>query len=124
VLCIDDDDDARDLVRRVLGACGAAVRTAGSSREGLAAVDQDRPDVIVCDIGMPVEDGYHFVRELRARPADAGGRTPAVALTAFARPDDRTRAVLAGFQVHLAKPVDAAELIAHVAGLAGRVPTT
>jgi len=120
VLAIDDDADARELVRRVLEGCGARVVVVASAAEGLASAAARRPDVIVCDIGMPLEDGYDFIRALRARPAAAGGRTPAVALTAFARPEDRTRAVFAGFAVHLAKPVDGRELIAHVAGLAGR----
>ena len=80
------------------------------------------PDVIVSDIGMPLMDGYQFIRELRKRPPNQGGRTPAVALTAFARSEDRTRALIAGYQMHVAKPVEPAELLATVASLASLSP--
>jgi PAS domain S-box-containing protein len=118
VLVVDDEPDALALVRRVLEECGARVLTAGSAREGLALVAAERPDVIVSDIGMPDEDGYDFVRAVRALPADRGGRTPAAALTAFARAEDRTRALRAGYQTHVAKPVEPTELTAVVASLA------
>jgi len=77
--------------------------------------------VLVSDIGMPEQDGYHFIREVRRLPSSAGGRIPAVALTAFARSEDRTRALLAGYQIHLAKPIEPRELLVTVASLAGRM---
>jgi CheY-like chemotaxis protein len=92
---------------------------ATSAEDGLRLVNEVAPDVIVSDIGMPEKDGLAMMRELRAR-ADRVGKTPAIALTAFARSEDRTRAMLAGYQVHLAKPVEPQELLAAVASLAGR----
>jgi PAS domain S-box-containing protein len=121
VLVVDDEDDARELLRRVLSDRGATVVTAGSANEGLAAIEQHPPDVLVSDIGMPEVDGYELIRRVRARLAKTGLRFPMIALTAFARPEDRTRALLAGFVTHIAKPVDAAELIATVAAVTGRI---
>jgi PAS domain S-box-containing protein len=119
VLVVDDEEDARALVKRVLADSGAEVRVAESVAEALQVLDKFRPHVLVSDIGIPEEDGYDLIRQIRA-----GGRTakrlPAVALTAFARAEDRKRAMLAGFQTHVAKPVDPAELVAVVASLAGR----
>jgi len=119
VLVVDDEADARALVMRVLAECGAEVRTAATAAEALPILDEFRPDVLASDIGMPGEDGYDLIRQIRA-----GGRTarwlPAIALTAFARAEDRKRAMLAGFQTHVSKPVDPAELVAVVASLAGR----
>jgi CheY-like chemotaxis protein len=88
--------------------------------QALDVLRQERPDVIVSDVGMPDLDGYEMIRLVRSLPGEHGGRTPAIALTAFARSEDRRRAMLAGFQVHIAKPVEAAELIATVANLSGR----
>jgi PAS domain S-box-containing protein len=119
VLVVDDQRDARDLVRRVLRDAGAEVSTAGSVAEAIASVETFGPDVIVSDIGMPAEDGYELIRQVRMLGGGLGG-TKAVALTAFARLEDRTRAMLAGYQMHLAKPVDARELIVTVASLVGR----
>ena len=118
VLVVDDEPDARDILRRALLDAGGEVHVAGGVPEALDCVDEARPDVVVTDIGMPGEDGYSLIRRLRARPAESGGRTPAIALTAYARPDDRTRALRSGFQMHIAKPVDPAELIAAVASIA------
>ncbi|HEV7301271.1 MAG TPA: ATP-binding protein [Tepidisphaeraceae bacterium] len=120
VLAVDDEPDARNLIRRVLEECGARVVTAASSEEAMAAVARERPDVIISDIGMPDEDGYAFIRRVRALAIEAGGRTPAAALTAFARAEDRTRALRAGYQTHVAKPVEPMELTAVVASLANR----
>ncbi|MEZ0264292.1 MAG: ATP-binding protein, partial [Phycisphaerae bacterium] len=120
VLAVDDEPDARNLLRRILEECGARVVLAASADEGLAAVRRERPNMIVSDIGMPGEDGYAFIRKVRQLSADEGGRTPAAAFTAFARAEDRMRALRAGFQTHVAKPVDAAELTAVVASLATR----
>jgi CheY-like chemotaxis protein len=123
VLVVDDEPDARDLVKRFLERCQAEVMTAGSAEEAMRGVRDFTPDVIVSDIGMPSKDGYQFIREVRRLgPAD-GGRIPAIALTAFARSEDRTRSLLAGYQVHLSKPIESPELVAAVASLAGRTGT-
>jgi CheY-like chemotaxis protein len=118
VLAVDDEADARMMIKRVLEGCGARVTVAASSAEGLALLARERPDVIVSDIGMPGEDGYEFIKKVRALRPEDGGRTPAAALTAFARAEDRTRALRAGYQTHVAKPVEIVELTAVVASLA------
>jgi PAS domain S-box-containing protein len=120
VLAVDDDLDARNLLKHVLESCGARVVLAASAREAIKLVLSERPDMIISDIGMPGEDGYEFIRKVRALSADKGGRTPAAALTAFARAEDRTRALRAGYQMHAAKPIEPAELTAVVASLASR----
>jgi PAS domain S-box-containing protein len=120
VLIVDDDADARNLISRVLVQCEADVITAGSAVEGLLLLKERRPDVLISDIGMPETDGYQFLRWVRQLPLEEGGKTPAIALTAFARTEDRTRAMLAGYQVHIAKPIETQELLATVANLAGR----
>ncbi len=119
VLVVEDERDTRDVLARILGDCGAEVTTAASAAEAFALVEARRFDVLVGDIGMPGEDGLTLMRRVRALPPDRGA-VPAVALTAFARPEDRHDALAAGFQVHLAKPVDAIRLTRTVAGLAGR----
>ncbi|OAI57834.1 histidine kinase [Planctomyces sp. SCGC AG-212-M04] len=121
VLVVDDEPDAVALVKRVLSQCNADVITAGSADEALTLLSAETPQVIVSDIGMPDKDGYQFMREVRKRGAGDGGSIPAIALTAFARSEDRTRAMLAGYQVHVAKPIEPQELIATVASLAGRM---
>jgi signal transduction histidine kinase/PAS domain-containing protein/ActR/RegA family two-component response regulator len=121
VLVVDDLSDARNLVARVLTDCNAQVLTAGSAEEALRLVESERPDVLVSDIGMPDVDGYELLRRVRALGGDRGGKVPAIALTAFARSEDRTRALRAGFLVHVSKPVEPSELIATVASVAGRV---
>ena len=120
VLVVDDEADARGLVRRLLEDREASVRTAGSTAEAMELFLAERPDVLVSDVGMPGEDGYSLIRRVRALGAAQGGHTPALALTAYARSEDRLKAILAGFQTHLAKPVEAVELLAIVASLAGR----
>ncbi|MET0790224.1 MAG: PAS domain S-box protein [Polyangiaceae bacterium] len=120
VLVLDDDKDARELVKVVLEQGGANVTLLGNAVEALQAIPLQRPDVIVSDIGMPGEDGYAFIQKLRQLPREMGGRTPAVALTAFARAEDRRKALLAGFQNHAAKPVEPQELLMVIANLAGR----
>jgi CheY-like chemotaxis protein len=127
ILVVDDEPDACALIRRVLEDAGAEVITANSSAEGLAALASSsagRFDLVISDIGMPGEDGYKFIRSLRAIPEERGGLLPAVALTAFARTEDRTRALIAGYQVHLAKPVDPLELLATVASFTRRIRPT
>jgi CheY-like chemotaxis protein len=118
VLLVDDEPDARELVARVLREQGAAVECAGSVRDAVPAIERLLPDVLESDIGMAGEDGYGLIRALRARPRERGGAIPAIALTAFARPEDRAHALAAGYQAHLAKPLDAPALVAAVAELA------
>jgi PAS domain S-box-containing protein len=120
VLVIDDEQDTLDLVKRVLSDCGAKVFVARSARAGLAVLQREKPDILISDIGMPDEDGYALIRQVRALKAREGGKTPAAAVSAFARPEDRTKALRAGYQMHLAKPVDPTELTAVVASLAAR----
>jgi CheY-like chemotaxis protein/two-component sensor histidine kinase len=120
VLVVDDEADARDLIKRIVEECGAEVLTAGSAMEALQMVEQDRPHVLVSDIGMPGVDGYEFLRRVRALGEAKGGKVHAVALTAFARSEDRTRALRAGFLYHVSKPVEPSELIATLASAAGR----
>ena len=119
VLVIDDEPDGRELLRRVLQDQAAIVTAVSSGDEALGELRTAKPHLIVSDIGMPVMDGYQFMRSLRAREAK-GERIPAVALTAFARAEDRKRALLAGYQAHLAKPFDVAELVLVAADLARR----
>jgi PAS domain S-box-containing protein len=118
VLVVDDEADARQLVRRVLTGCGAEVATSESAAQALELVETFRPDILVSDVGMPDQDGYDLIRRVRSRVA--AKTLPAVALTAFARSEDRRRALIAGFQTHVAKPVDPAELVAVVASLVER----
>ncbi len=124
VLVVDDEPDARELIQRVLMDCGAEVHMAASSAEALRLVEKERPDVLVSDIGMPDVDGYELLRRVRALGPGRGGNLPAIALTAFARSEDRTRALRAGFQVHVSKPVEPPELVATVANAAGRWEAT
>jgi PAS domain S-box-containing protein len=120
VLVVDDDADARDLLRSILAQSGASVRTASSVPEALKQLESRQPHVLVSDIGMPGEDGYSLIRQVRNLTHEKGGNVPALALTAFARSDDRRRAIGAGFHMHLAKPVEPAELVTVVASLAKR----
>ena len=121
ILVVDDDHDACGLVKRVLEECHGQVETAYSAADAYSKLSIQKYDVLVSDIGMPGEDGYQFIRRVRSLPSDRNGQIPAVALTAFARSEDRRRAALAGFQTHVSKPVEPAELAAIVASLAGRV---
>jgi signal transduction histidine kinase len=120
VLVVDDDADARDLVRAVLGQSGADVVTASSTLEALDALQRARPHVLVSDLSMPGDDGYALLHRVRALGLDREGRVPAVALTAFARAEDRARALAAGYAVHVSKPVEPAKLVEVVARLASR----
>jgi PAS domain S-box-containing protein len=117
VLVVEDEADTRDLLRRVLETHGAEVATVASAAAAREAVAARVPDILVSDIGLPDVDGYQLIRELRANPST--NAMPAIALTAFARSEERTRALRAGYQVHIAKPVEPAELIATVASLVG-----
>ncbi|MEG4280983.1 ATP-binding protein [Microcoleus sp. MON1_C1] len=123
ILVVEDEADALELLSTILEKYGADVMAVASVKEALTIIETatDRsPDVLVSDIGMPDEDGYSLIRKLRQVEAQRGGRLPAIALTAYARNDDRQQSLLAGFQMHLTKPVDAAELVAVVASLTGR----
>lgn len=119
VLVIDDEADARELLDAALTRYGADVRTAASAEEGIQLFPFWRPDVLVADIGMPVEDGYQLIRRVRALEGPQGGTIPAVAVTAYAQNDDRARALSAGYDEHLAKPVDLKRLASVVSALAG-----
>ncbi len=120
VLVMDDEADTRDLLVTALEQCGARVTAVPNVPDALASLDRVLPDVLLSDIGVPGEDGYSLIRKLRARSAELGGNVPAAALTAYARSEDRIRALSAGFQAHLAKPIDPAEVVATIAALAGR----
>jgi PAS domain S-box-containing protein len=120
ILVVDDDADTGDIVRRFLTGQGASVRVASSAEQALELLDKEQPDVIVSDIGMPGTDGYELIRAIRTRDVEQGGAIPAVALTAFARGEDRKRALLAGFQSFVAKPIDPSELLVVVAMLSRR----
>jgi PAS domain S-box-containing protein len=122
VLVVDDEPDARELVAMVLREAGAETREADSAPSAIEAMDSEIPDVLVSDIAMPHRDGYSLLRDLRARAPHEGGSIPAVALTAFTRSEDVDRATDAGFQLHLAKPVEPTHLVAVVHQLAKRVP--
>jgi CheY-like chemotaxis protein len=111
VLIVEDEPDAREFLAELLAGRGARVDVASSVSEAYQSLTQGVPDVIVSDIGMPEIDGYQFARGLRELPLERGGRTPLVALTAYTSPQDRRRAFDAGFDHHLAKPVDTDELL-------------
>jgi PAS domain S-box-containing protein len=117
VLVVDDEFDARALLTTMLERSGAQVLAVSSAREALESLEKWRPDVLIADIGMPVEDGYSMIRRVRALPRERGGQTPALALTAYARTEDRIRALSEGYQMHLAKPVDRVELATVVSSL-------
>ncbi len=117
VLVVDDEPGTREFLGLVFRQCGSRVTLAASAAEALAAFDRDAPEVLVSDIAMPGEDGYSLIRRLRSLPPERGGQVPALALTAYARPEDRERALEAGYQRHLAKPVVPDQLIAAVADL-------
>jgi len=119
VLVVDDEPDARALVKRLLEDGGATVTMASSAAEAFELLKANPPDVLVSDIGIPGEDGYSLICRVRALPPEQGGAVPSLALTAYARPQDRDRTILAGFQMHMPKPVEPAELVVMIARLAG-----
>jgi CheY-like chemotaxis protein/nitrogen-specific signal transduction histidine kinase len=118
ILIVDDEADARQVVTMMLRRSGAETMAASSANQALEMWGSWRPDVLVADIGMPAEDGYALIRKVRSYSADEGGQIPAVALTAYVRREDRLRILSAGYQMHLAKPVEPIELITAVASLA------
>ena len=117
VLVVDDDDDSRDLVVSILEKCDAITFSASSAEQALQIIVRDRPDVLVSDIGMPGMDGYELLRAIRALPDEHAQRVPAVAVTAYARTEDRSRALAEGFQLHLAKPIEPVAFASAVARL-------
>jgi CheY-like chemotaxis protein len=121
VLLVEDEADVRESVVALLTGCGLKVTAVGSAEEGLAALMREPPDLLVSDIGMPGEDGFSFMRKVRALPPAQGGKVPAVAITAYAGAEERRKALLAGFQMHLAKPVPPDELLLVIATLTGRM---
>jgi PAS domain S-box-containing protein len=117
ILCVDDEEDSRELLNHVLSSCGAQVTVTNSAQEALQLLRHQGFDVIISDIGMPEEDGFSFIKRVRKLPAELGGNTPAIALTAYARTEDRAQALFSGFQIHIAKPIEPNKLIATVANL-------
>jgi CheY-like chemotaxis protein len=120
ILLVDDDALGRRMIATLLRNCGATVTESGTAADALKTIDPTPPDVLVSDIGMPGEDGYGLIREVRRRDAARGRQTPAVALTAYASPQDRRLALNEGFNTHVPKPVEPAEFVEVVAHLAGR----
>ena len=123
VLVVEDEADTRELLATALEQFGAQVTAVGSVADALASLDRLPADVLVSDLAMPGEDGYSLIRKVRSREAERGGHLPAAALTAYARAEDRVKALAAGFQMHLPKPIDPADLMAVVASLAGKAAT-
>jgi CheY-like chemotaxis protein len=120
ILIVDDDEDCREVLAQLLTVAGARLSVADSAESALLAVASEPPDVVVSDIGMPGEDGFSLIKRIRARSPEQGGKVPAVALTAYARSEDRASALRAGFNAHVAKPIQAVELIAVIGSLCGR----
>jgi CheY-like chemotaxis protein len=120
VLVVDDEEDVRELMQAMLERCEVQVRLVSSARDALEVLQRERFDVLVSDIGMPEEDGYSLIRKVRQLPVEQNGRIPALAMTAYARMEDRTRALLAGYQMHLPKPIVPAELLVTLTSLAQR----
>jgi len=120
VLLVDDEPEARQIISTVITRTGAEVKTCNSAHEALVKLSEWKPDVILSDIAMPEQDGYSFIRQVRSLPRDKGGDTPAAALTAYARDIDRRQALAAGYQMHIAKPIGASQLVTMIARLAGR----
>jgi CheY-like chemotaxis protein len=121
VLLVEDDPDGRELFTLLLANQGAEVLSAGSADEALAALDAARFDVLVSDIGLPGRDGFELIAAIRARGPERDGTIPAVAVTAYNAPGDREHILAAGFQAHIAKPVEMSFLVAVIASLADRV---
>ena len=119
MLVIDDELDARELIRRILAQQEASVITTAGAVDGLELLKTERPDIVISDISMPEKNGYQFIAEVRNLSAEEGGTTPAIALTAFAHAEDKAKVMSAGYQKHLPKPVDSVALITAINNLAG-----
>ena len=115
VLLVEDDDDSRKLLGTMLKRYGARVTSTKSAAEALAVFEGELPDVLISDIGMPDQDGYELIRKLRALPGQKGGNIPAIALTGYASRKDRERALSAGYQQHMAKPIEQMDMITAIA---------
>src|SRR5206468_10122553 len=122
ILLVEDDADGSEAIATVLGVAGAEVRSAGSTAAALEVLATWRPDVLVSDIGLPGEDGYTLLRRVRTLEEDGGARLPAIALTAYAQAEDRIRALTAGFQAHVTKPVEPRAFLEVLAGLRAAHP--
>ena len=118
VLVVDDEPDARDLLQILLEGAGAVVETAASASDAFERVQRFRPQLLVSDIAMPAEDGYRLMRRIRSLDPALGGGIPSIALTAYARKEDKAMAIAAGFTTHIGKPVNPQDLLATVASLA------
>jgi CheY-like chemotaxis protein len=123
-MAVDDDPDAVTLVAELLEAAGARVSTAASAEEALRIMDDEPPQVLVTDLGMPRVDGFQLIERVRGHHNPLVRRVPAAALTAYARSEDRVKALRSGFQIHLAKPIDPSELVTAVAAIANRFGPT
>jgi CheY-like chemotaxis protein len=120
VLLVEDDDDSRKLLGTMLKQHGAEISSAASAKDAFTLFSEKVPDVVVSDIGMPDEDGYELLQRIRALPVEAGGLTPAIALTGYATRKDRERSLSSGYQLHIAKPIEQSELVSAIAGLVKR----
>ena len=121
MLLVEDDPDTLDMLKFIFDECGAEVITAASAIEALEALERFQPDALVSDVAMPNQDGYDLIWQVRSRGPEQGGNIPAVAVTAYARAEDRERVLASGFQTHVSKPIDPDELIATVASLTGHI---
>ena len=121
IVVVDDDDDGRTLTSLILTEAGATVRSVATVREALQVLESDHADALVSDIGLPDQDGYSLIREIRRREAEQGGFLPALALTGYARPEDRTRSLTEGFQAYISKPVEPKNLTAAIAVMIHRL---
>jgi CheY-like chemotaxis protein len=119
VLAVEDTNDSREMLVALLGVHGAMVTAVASAHEAVDALDRERFDVLVSDIGMPEETGYDLIRQVRERLNERGGQIPAIALTALSDPNDRAKALAAGFQAHMEKPVESDELVTVIKALTG-----
>ena len=120
LLVVEDEEDTLAMLAVVFGRCGAEVKAVASAEEALSLLETWRPDVLVSDLGLPVEDGYSLIEKVREKESREGGFIPAVALSGYARTEDKAQALAAGYQLHLAKPVGLVDLTNAVAGLAGK----
>jgi CheY-like chemotaxis protein len=120
VLVVDDEADTRELLKQGLEYCGANVKCVGTAEEPLDLVTSTVPDILISDIGMPVVDGYDLIKQVRGLPPDRGGKIPAIALTAYTRTEDRLQSLRAGYDMHVPKPVELAELVAVAATVVRR----
>jgi CheY-like chemotaxis protein len=119
-LIVDDEPDAREMLRVMLGQFGIQVKTSASVQEALELLEKWKPDVLISDVGMPNEDGYALILQVRALSHERGGSIPAIALTGYSRLEDRSQLLAAGYHMHLSKPVELARLVSAIMSLSGR----